>query len=80
MRLLRVLLLVTALFSILGTLENSHACPACKLIDKTAPKDLQRAGEGFSLSVIFLLVVPMGLTTGLVAYIVKTIKQLDAEK
>jgi hypothetical protein len=56
---------------------GAEACPGCRMIDDKSSVELQRAGAGFSYSVLFMIAAPMGIISLMAKYIVQTVKKLD---
>jgi heme/copper-type cytochrome/quinol oxidase subunit 2 len=77
---------VRALLVALVLSTSAWACPGCKLlpVDSAVTQEtiqLQaKANDSFSLSVMFMLTVPMGLMVGMGFFVVKVCREVDAER
>ncbi|MDZ4743486.1 MAG: hypothetical protein SGI98_08740 [Verrucomicrobiota bacterium] len=61
-------------------LNGVEACPGCKYTSQTNNKNIENVQKGFSYSVIFMLLFPMGLIAGVGRYSYHTIRKVEAER
>lgn len=62
----------------MNTLE---ACPGCKFTsEKKNGRDMQQVQKGFSYSVLFMLLFPMGLIAGVGRYTYLTIRKIENDR
>ena len=58
-----------------------EACPGCKFsADKKNGRDMQQVQKGFSYSVLFMLIFPMGLIAGVGRFAYLTIRKIEDDR
>ncbi|MDL5057910.1 hypothetical protein QQ055_10665 [Geitlerinema calcuttense NRMC-F 0142] len=76
---IKTFIIVVAAFVVFAT-GSAHACPGCKQTTRANGRDMGQVQKGFSYSVLFMLLFPMGLIYGVGHYSLRTLRRFENER